>query len=156
MTAKKNDPAANLKKLTYNRKNVWDVLKPAETKKMESYSQTYMKFLDASKTEREAVDNVLKEIKSAGYVDIHEAKNTDKVFYNQHGKSLAIFRKGKKGLTAGLNIIVAHLDSPRLDLKQNPVTVERPAAIAGRHSSPGPPRRYHVLSIYRLPGCPVP
>lgn len=145
MATSKSDAVKNIKKHQYKRRNVWDVISKTDLKKVNLYSELYLKFLDASKTEREAVDYVLKEIDGSGYKNIHTDKTAEKVYYNQYGKSLAIFRTGSAGLTKGLNIIVAHLDSPRLDLKQNPLYEDQELALLKTHYYGGV-KKYQWLS----------
>ncbi len=84
----------------------------------------YKDFLDNGKTERRCVNAILKRISAQGYKDIFETdslKAGDKVFYQKMGKSIILFEIGRDDIEKGMNILGAHIDSPRLDAKQKPV-----------------------------------
>jgi aspartyl aminopeptidase len=86
--------------------------------------ENYIDFLSNCKTERKCITQIEKEARSKGFASIDEVKNLkagDKVFVSKMGKSIALFVIGKKDISEGMNILGAHLDSPRLDVKQNPV-----------------------------------
>ncbi|HDR04488.1 MAG TPA: aminopeptidase [Candidatus Marinimicrobia bacterium] len=117
----KSKVAESKERLFHERKNGWDCLKPENEQVLQEYNRQYKSFLDAAKTEREAVDEIIRQIEPLGYQNLLECKSADKSYFNHYGKSIAIYRDGKNGLESGLNILVAHLDSPRLDLKQYPI-----------------------------------
>ena len=121
MTKLNKDAEKLRKSLFYRRINVWDKLQPEHVDAMESYSIEYRQYLDQSKTEREAVAVAQEAIMANGYEELGKSKQKERLFVKHADKALAIFRKGKLDLSAGLNIVVAHVDSPRLDLKQNPL-----------------------------------
>ncbi|MEA1986639.1 MAG: aminopeptidase [Candidatus Marinimicrobia bacterium] len=133
------------KKLFFKRKNAWDSIDEKENDKLTDYSEEYLEYLSNSKTEREAIDNAIDYIIPHGFEDIDETDSTDKIFYNHFGKALAIFRKGKKDLREGLNIIVAHVDSPRLDLKQHPLYEDEELVMLKTHYYGGI-KKYQWLS----------
>ena len=84
----------------------------------------YRLFLDKGKTERECIREIIRLAEKEGYRDIEKTENLkagDKVYYVQYGKSIALFRVGEDKLENGMNILGAHIDSPRLDVKMNPV-----------------------------------
>lgn len=84
----------------------------------------YKDFLNNGKTERECVSEIVKAAKKHGYKNLFEAKTLsagDKIYAEKMGKTVAIFQIGSSGIEAGMNILGAHLDSPRLDVKQNPL-----------------------------------
>lgn len=84
----------------------------------------YMSFLKNGKTERECCDQLIKLAEAAGFKNLYDCKNLkagDKVYASKWGKAVALFKVGKKSLEDGLNILGAHIDSPRLDVKQNPI-----------------------------------
>lgn len=109
--------------LEYERKNVWESLDPSEHDKIMEFSQGYMDFLDKGQTERRAVSTMIEEAKAKGFVDfesVDELKRGDKIYYNFMDKSLVLMVMGEN-IDEGMNIIGAHTDSPRLDLKANPL-----------------------------------
>ena len=84
----------------------------------------YMQFLDNCKTERLCVTEIIKKASASGYKDIKKVKKIskgDKVYFNQMGKTVVLFNVGTESIENGMNILGAHLDSPRLDVKQKPV-----------------------------------
>ena len=84
----------------------------------------YRLFLDKGKTERECIREIIRLAEKEGYRDIEKTENLkagDKVYYVQYGKSIALFRVGEDKLENGMNILGAHIDSPRLDVKMNPI-----------------------------------
>jgi len=90
----------------------------------EQLIKDYKKFLDNGKTERECVSQIITLAKEKGYKDISEyetLKNGDKVYITKMNKSIALFQIGSDPMEKGMNILGAHLDSPRLDAKQNPL-----------------------------------
>lgn len=102
---------------------VWDKQKGNYSKIMD-FSEGYKTFLSNSKTERESVKESIALAKKAGFKDISEFKKLkagDKVIVNNRNKSLFLFVIGKEDIEKGLNILGAHIDSPRLDIKQNPL-----------------------------------
>lgn len=91
---------------------------------MSELIKNYMDFLDNCKTERRCVKQAVVLARKAGYKDINEVetlKAGDKVYYEKMGKSIVLFNIGKQCICKGMNILGAHIDSPRLDVKQNPV-----------------------------------
>ena len=90
----------------------------------ENLLENYKNFLDNGKTERECVAQIIEGAKANGYVDISQAdtlKAGDKVFVQKMNKVVALFEIGSENIENGLNILGAHIDSPRLDAKQNPI-----------------------------------
>lgn len=97
---------------------------PEQAEKAFKYSEGYKDFLNAGKTERECVKTALKMLKKAGYRPFDRAASYepgDKVYYVNRGKALIATTFGKKPLAEGVRINGAHIDSPRLDLKPNPL-----------------------------------
>jgi len=89
-----------------------------------AYAKDYMKFLDAAKTEREAVIEAVKLAEANGYKPYTfgmELKAGDKLYYNNRGKAIFLFRIGTEDISNGIRISAAHIDSPRIDLKQCPL-----------------------------------
>ena len=117
-------------------KTVWDKLNDKQLEQLMSFSEGYKKFLDNAKTEREAVDEAIKLAKKAGFKEFKNVKAIkagDKYYFNNRGKSLALFVIGKQPIENGLNILGAHIDSPRLDLKQNPLYEDNGLVLADTH-----------------------
>ncbi|MBP5749217.1 MAG: aminopeptidase [Firmicutes bacterium] len=108
-------------------RTAWEKYGKKDLKDLERVSEGYKKYLDEGKTERECVNETIAMAKAAGYVDLDEAlkkgapKEGGKYYAVCMGKTLALFRIGKGDLENGMNILGAHIDSPRLDVKQNPL-----------------------------------
>lgn len=110
--------------LFYKKQSLFDVRSIAELDEAREYAKGYAQYLDNSKTEREAVKTTAALLRDRGYT---EYKMGDKVvcggkyYLNNRGKSIFAFRMGSEMLSEGIRICAAHIDSPRLDLKQNPL-----------------------------------
>ena len=103
---------------------IWKKYTGTKIKPVMNFGSEYIEFLSASKTEREYVTNSIKLAIKAGFKDLKSVKKLkagDKVYYNNRGKSLMLYVVGKDELSKGMNILGAHVDSPRLDLKQHPL-----------------------------------
>ena len=101
-----------------------------------NFGKDYIDFMTLSKTERETVDNSIEIAEKAGFKDLNtvsELKTGDKVYFNNRGKSLFLFVIGKEDLAKGLNILGAHVDSPRLDLKQHPLYEDSGLVLLDTH-----------------------
>lgn len=88
------------------------------------FCEPYKKFLDAGKTEREAVVTAVSMLREHGYAEFDPAKKYaagDKIYYNNRGKALIFATMGTRPIEEGVNVMAAHIDSPRLDLKPNPL-----------------------------------
>jgi aspartyl aminopeptidase len=122
------------------KKNIWEFYSNKQLKQLETYCQGYRRFLDAGKTERECVEAVLDILEFAGYHDLDwllanksKLKAGDKVYRVLMNKTIVMFRIGTSPLEEGLNILGAHIDSPRLDIKQNPLYEEDGIAYLDTH-----------------------
>ena len=122
------------------RPNAWKSYNKTELKKLEETAKEYRAFIDAGKTERECAEETVAALEKAGYVSLEKAiagkkklKAGDKVYVNRMGKAVLTFLLGKKPLAEGMNIVGAHIDSPRLDLKQNPLYEDGDFALADTH-----------------------
>ncbi len=108
-------------------RSAWEKYKKKDLKDLERVSEGYKSFLDGGKTERECVKQTIAMAEAAGYVELDEAlkkaapKAGDKFYSVCMGKTLALFRMGRQDPECGMNILGAHIDSPRLDVKQNPL-----------------------------------
>ncbi|MCR5418135.1 MAG: aminopeptidase [Lachnospiraceae bacterium] len=112
-------------------KNVWNNYTPAQLKQLETFCEGYRDFLDNGKTERECVDEIVSRIEAEGYVELSRAikagkklKAGDKVYSVNMQKAVIMFCIGKEDIENGMNILGAHIDSPRMDVKQNPMYQE--------------------------------
>lgn len=112
------------KKLFYEQKNGYDLIDQAEHVLVEEYSRGYMKYLNESRTEREAVRNAISLAQEQGFVEYHSGMGLQpgmKVYKSNRGKALTLAVIGKQSLASGAVIAGAHVDCPRLDLKQIPM-----------------------------------
>ncbi len=121
-------------------KNTWDTYSKEDLEKLFAYAERYRKFISDNKTERECIRDLVKKAEAAGYQDIQELIKADKrlvsgdkVYANYKDKTLILFCVGEKPLTEGLNLLGAHLDSPRLDLKPNPLYEDTDFAMLKTH-----------------------
>ena len=123
------------------RKNAW-VKYPQGEKRNEvfAFAEDYRKFISECKTERECTTYIYDLAKEAGFIDLDEAiaagtalKAGDKVMANNMGKGLAMFILGEKSLETGMNILGAHIDSPRIDVKQVPMFEDTEMAMLDTH-----------------------
>ena len=121
-------------------KNVWEKYDKNDLEAVNALSDAYRAFLDNGKTERECIDQIVNRIEEEGYVEldslIKEGKTLkagDKVYSVCMNKSIVMYQIGKKAMTEGLNILGAHIDSPRLDVKQNPLYEDGGIAYLDTH-----------------------
>ncbi len=121
-------------------KNVWLDYNEKETKKVYKYATEYMDFLNHGKTERECTDYIINEIEAKGYQEFSvllkkkkQLTTGEKVYFCNMNKALVLFEIGKEPLEKGMNILGAHIDSPRLDIKQNPLYEEGGFAYLDTH-----------------------
>lgn len=126
-----------LKEILFNtKKNGWENTSDEEKEKIFNYCQGYMDFLNRSKTEREIVKNAEQMARERGYRDISEFESLnpgDKVYYVNRGKNLFLAVIGTESIENGVNIIGSHADSPRLDLKPNPLYEDKEFAYFKTH-----------------------
>ena len=137
------------KALTYQRKNGYDCLQPGELEAIDVYCEAYKQYLDAGKTERECVDRTVAMAEAAGFRPFKrgmEAKPGDKYYYVNRDRAIMLAVIGKKSLAEGAAIGAAHIDSPRLDLKPNPLYESDELAFFKTHYYGGI-RKYQWLAI---------
>lgn len=122
------------------RKNIWLNYDQKELEMLEAVNKEYMAYLDAGKTEREVVKVSAEMAEKAGYVDLQEIirnktklKAGDKVYATLMKKAIALFLIGEDSIEKGMNILGAHVDSPRLDVKQNPLYEDTDLAYLDTH-----------------------
>ena len=137
MENKEKTVAERLKEqLEYRPENGGKCLSEAVIAEADAYCEGYKRFLDAAKTEREAVIEAIAMAEAAGYVPFDADKPLkvgDKVYYNNRGKALLLAVIGTRPITDGVTIAAAHIDSPRLDLKPNPLYEDSELAYFDTH-----------------------
>ncbi|RLF51993.1 MAG: aminopeptidase, partial [Thermoplasmata archaeon] len=106
-------------KYAYKKKSAWEVFTKDQIKKAFDFCEGYKKFLDTAKTEREAITYINEKIKKTGC----------KIFINR-GKEAAVVVPGEKPIAEGVRIVISHVDSPRLDLKQIPLYEDTNSNVA--------------------------
>lgn len=121
-------------------KNAWETYDDAKKQEVFAFNELYKTFISDCKSERECVIEAIKMAEAKGYQnldDIIKEKKTlkagDKVYANNMGKTIALFLIGEKPLEEGMKILGAHIDSPRLDIKQNPLYEEEELALLETH-----------------------
>lgn len=119
------------------KKSAWEKYDGKQLKKLEKLCREYREFLDEAKTERECVDAVVNMVEKEGYRELESVirageslRKGDKVYSVWMNKSIVMFRIGSRSMTEGINILGAHIDSPRLDVKQNPLYEDPDHAFA--------------------------
>lgn len=117
------------------RENLWKSYSEKEKKQIFKFAEEYKSYLNAAKTEREFVAITEKELIENGFTDINKKKilkKGDKVYYNNRDKNIVAVIIGKD-IKSGINMIVSHVDSPRLDLKPNPIKEDEEFALLNTH-----------------------
>jgi len=123
-----------------NQENTWNQYSEKQIKEADQFAVSYMKFLNKGKTERECTDEIVNQIEDAGYVELEKLiqkkqklQAGDKVYAVCMDKAVAMFHIGKEDIEQGMNILGAHIDSPRLDIKQNPLYEDTGFAMMDTH-----------------------
>lgn len=122
-------------------KNAWiKYPEGKERQKVMEFAENYRRFISECKTERECVKEFVTQAEQAGFIDLEQVianhssiKAGDRIYVNNMGKSLALFVIGKQDLEKGMNILGAHIDSPRLDMKQVPLYEDTELAMLDTH-----------------------
>ncbi len=134
-------------------KNTWETYNAKQLKEVDVFAREYMDFLDNGKTERECIDQIVNMIEKAGYQPLEtlakekkKLKTGDKVYSVWMNKSIAMFQIGKDKMAEGMNILGAHIDSPRLDVKQNPLYEDGGFAYLDTHYYGGV-KKYQWVAI---------
>ncbi|HBA63141.1 MAG TPA: aminopeptidase, partial [Lachnospiraceae bacterium] len=135
------------------KKSVWSSYDAAELEKLNQVNESYKECLDAGKTERECVRLGIQMAKKAGYTDLKDAvaegralKAGDKVYAVYNEKELLLFQIGTEPIEKGMNILGAHVDSPRIDVKQQPLYEEEGFAYLDTHYYGGI-KKYQWLTL---------
>ena len=132
-------------------KNGWDRISPEDRAAVMPYAEGYKAFMDAAKTEREAVIETIRMARAAGFVPLERGKALkagDKVYRINRGKALMLAVIGNQPLEAGTRITAAHIDNPRLDLKPNPLYEDADMAFFKTHY-------YGGIKKYQWPTIPL-
>ncbi|MCK9374973.1 MAG: aminopeptidase [Syntrophobacterales bacterium] len=120
-------------RLAVSAKLVWDRVDAAERAAIFAYGDHYKTFLDRAKTEREAVTEIERQAKALGFVDLAQKQSGPRAFYSYKHKAIVLVVQGRRPLTEGLRLVAAHIDSPRLDLKQYPLYEDTDLAFLKTH-----------------------
>ena len=122
------------------RPNAWKEYSEEDLKKVREIGEDYRQMISRNKTEREWTKAIVRRLEAAGYTSLESAREAgkklqpgDKVYEVRMGKAVLSFHLGQEDLTRGMNIVGAHIDSPRLDLKQNPIYEDSDLAYADTH-----------------------
>ena len=122
------------------RKNAWTTYSSEQTSELEEFSRAYTSFISENKTERECAASAIALAEAAGYARLNDLiaagatlKPGARIYASNRGKSLILIALGSKPLTEGMNILGAHIDSPRLDVKQNPLEEKNDLAYLDTH-----------------------
>lgn len=122
--------------LFYEPKHAMEIIDGETVKQADEFCEGYKSYLDEAKIERESVEFFVREAEKRGYTEFDNRKKYsagDKVYYNNRGKSIILCVIGKKSVGEGVKISAAHIDSPRLDLKPNPLYEDTNLALFKTH-----------------------
>ena len=144
------------------RKNTWITYTQKQEKEAFAFAEGYKKFLDQGKTERECVDQLVNMAEEEGFVELtsllekkKKVKKGDKIYSVWMNKSIVLFHIGEEPMENGMNILGAHIDSPRLDVKQNPLYEEGGFAYLDTHYYGGIKKYQYVAMPLALHGVVV-
>ena len=134
-------------------KNAWESYSAKQLKELDALSSEYIDFISSCKTERECVDRIVEEAEAAGYKELNtliynntRIKKGDKIYSVWMNKSVVLFKIGSRPISEGMNILGAHIDSPRLDVKQNPMYEDGGFAYLDTHYYGGV-KKYQWVTI---------
>ncbi len=152
MSLKKNKRNKRIMRLD-NSENAWLGYSKTDRKELQELTDSYIEFLSKCKTERECVKEIVSMARKAGYRDLRtiveenmRLKHGDKVYVDIMGKAVVLFNLGNEPFENGMNILGAHIDSPRLDLKQNPLYEDGGMAYLNTHYYGGI-KKYQYVTI---------
>ncbi len=144
------------------RPNAWKSYDEKAVAELMAVGERYKNYLTNGKTERECVNTTIELVKAQGYTDLFDAiregkavKPGDKLYAVCMGKAIALFHIGKQPLEKGMNIVGSHVDSPRIDLKQNPFYEDADMAYADTHYYGGIKKYHWVARALALHGVVV-
>ncbi len=134
-------------------KNTWETYDTKQLEEVEAFAREYMDFLDNGKTERECIDQIVNTLEDAGYQELEalvkegkKIKAGDKVYSVWMNKSIVFLNIGREKMENGINILGAHIDSPRLNVKQNPLYEDGGFAYLDTHYYGGV-KKYQWVTI---------
>ncbi len=136
-------------KLFYKKHFIWENLNNDEKKDIFAIGNDYRNFMDASKTERLSIKEIIRRAEANGFINIEnikEVKPNDKLYYINKEKNAVLVVIGKEKLENGMNIVGSHVDAPRIDLKQNPLYEDHGLALLKTHYYGGI-RKYQWVTI---------
>ncbi len=136
-------------KLFYKKNFIWEKVNKETKEQVFNLADDYKKFIDASKTERLSINEIVRRAKEAGFKNFKEQKGIkqgDKLYYVNKEKSAVLVVVGKDDVEKGMNIVGSHVDSPRIDLKQNPLYEEHGLTLLKTHYYGGI-RKYQWVAI---------
>ena len=135
--SEKSKAQKKMEELSYSKKNYFETASKKERKAMFDYAKGYMTFLDDAKTEREACDAAVALAQEKGFTEYHfgdALQAGDKKYFINRGKSVVVFRVGSLNPEVdGFRILAAHIDAPRIDIKQNPLYEDSGMAYLKTH-----------------------
>lgn len=133
--------------------NAWETYSDGQINEVQALGERYKEFISLCKTERECVDEFVKRAEENGFKNLHHIidnnislKPGDKVYANNKGKGLIMFILGTEDMEKGMRILGSHIDSPRLDLKQNPLYEDADLALMETHYYGGV-KKYQWVTI---------
>ncbi len=135
--------------LLYKKKFIWDKISVEERAQVFELGEDYKSFIDASKTERLSIKEIIRRAEQQGFKpldEFNELKPGDKVYYVNKRKSAVLAVIGKEKIENGMNIVGSHVDSPRIDLKQNPLYEEHGLSLLKTHYYGGI-RKYQWVAL---------
>ncbi len=130
-------------------KNNWDKYSESELNNLMKFADGYKEFITSCKTERECASYIINKASKAGFQnldDVSSLKSGDKIYVNNRGKSVVLFIIGDENIKNGINILGAHIDSPRLDLKPHPLYEDSNLAYLDTHYYGGV-KKYQWVTI---------
>lgn len=134
-------------------RNSWEAFTAKQLKEVDGFAADYIDFISNCKTERECVDEIVKEAEDAGFTELNtlingkkKIKTGDKIYAVWMNKTVALFKIGKVPMSEGMNILGAHIDSPRMDIKQNPLYEDGGLAYLDTHYYGGV-KKYQWVTI---------
>lgn len=135
--------------LFYKKHYIWDKINEETKEEVFKLADDYKKFIDSSKTERLSINEIIRQAKDAGFKNFKEQDKInqgDKLYYVNKGKSAVLVVVGKEDIEKGMNIVGSHVDSPRIDLKQNPLYEDHGLSLLKTHYYGGI-RKYQWVAI---------
>ncbi|MCX7821396.1 MAG: aminopeptidase [Brevinematales bacterium] len=135
-------------KLAYEKKSAWLLISENEKKKVFEFAEEYKDFINKGKTERECVNYVEKIANEAGFKELSKAKYKagEKIIIKNSNKNVILAIIGKESMSEGINLIVSHIDAPRLDLKPLPLIEDSEMALLKTHYYGGI-KKYHWVNM---------